>query len=182
VAADGERHNQADMELSSPAMTASTAPTSVSSSGIGAAVESTHQKEQPQGQSQKKTEPPAPSNFPTDQAPNGTQPFAFPSSSRIGDPKTKSLVSREPVPVSGPVTAGAAEIVAPVRSSKTAVAVAGPSSHMEVEVNGRHTVYNTDPVSGRPNARATGSMFPAVLRHDADVSVSGLHIPGKFCE
>jgi hypothetical protein len=165
------------MGLISPAMRASTAPTSISSSGVGAAAESARQKE-----NQKKTEPSelnAPSNFSTspNQAPNRTQSSAFPSSPRIGDPKTQISV-----PVSDSVTAGAAEISAQARSQQTTTAVAGTSSHMEVEVNGRHTVYDTDPVSGRPNARATGSMFPAVLRHDADVSVSGLHIPGGFYE
>ena len=80
------------------------------------------------------------------------------------------------------MTGRATEMATPAPSPHTTAAVADPSSHMEVEVNGRHTVYNTDPVSGRPNARATGSVFPAVLRHDADVSVSGLHIPGEFCE
>jgi hypothetical protein len=173
-----------DMELISPAMTASTAPTSLSSSGIGSAVESAHQKEQRQAQSQNETKTPAPSNFPTapDQVPNGTQPFGFPSSPRVGDPKTKFPIPSELVPVSGSVTLGAAEIAAPARSPQTSAAASGPSSHIEVEVDGRHTLYNTDPVSGRPNARATGSMFPAVLRHDADVSVSGLHIPGEFRE
>lgn len=32
----------------------------------------------------------------------------------------------------------------------------------------------------REGAHETGAMFPKILRHDTDISVSNLHVPGKF--
>lgn len=170
-AANGERHDETDMGLGSLAMAQSAAPMGVSGSGVSAGGKSSRQTmpmEQPRVRShgqEKETASPAlntlsNSSTAPDQTPNGTHPFVLPSSSRAGDPKSQFSVPSEPIPTSGPVTVGAAV----------------PA------VDGRHTVYDTDPVSGRPNARATGSMFPAVLRHNADVSVSRLHVPGEFCE
>ena len=42
-----------------------------------------------------------------------------------------------------------------------------------------HTKYDTSP-DGTVNAHPTGHMFPAVLRHNTDVSISDLHIPGEY--
>lgn len=42
-----------------------------------------------------------------------------------------------------------------------------------------HTQYDTAR-DGRVNAHPTGHIFPAVLRHNTDVSVSDLHVPGEY--
>lgn len=42
-----------------------------------------------------------------------------------------------------------------------------------------HTQYDTAR-DGRVNAHPTGHIFPTVLRHNTDVSVSDLHVPGEF--
>jgi len=44
----------------------------------------------------------------------------------------------------------------------------------------QHTAYDTDRLTGKPNAKLTGAVFPAVIRHNTDVSASGLHVPGEF--
>jgi len=44
----------------------------------------------------------------------------------------------------------------------------------------KHTAYDTDPVTGEPNAKLTGAVFPAVIRHNTNVSASRLHVPGEF--
>jgi len=42
-----------------------------------------------------------------------------------------------------------------------------------------HTAYDTNP-DGSVNARPTGEIFPTVLRHDTDTSISALHVPGEY--
>jgi len=44
----------------------------------------------------------------------------------------------------------------------------------------KRTAYDTDRVTGKPNAKLTGAVFPAVIRHNTDVSASRLHVPGEF--
>jgi len=41
------------------------------------------------------------------------------------------------------------------------------------------TAYDTNP-DGSQNAHFTGRIFPAVIRHNTDVSVSNLHVPGEY--
>lgn len=67
---------------------------------------------------------------------------------------------------------------APDANSALAVATAGLPNTTTVSSPGG-TAYDIDPVTGKPNAQPTGGVFP-LLRHDADVSASNLHIPGEF--
>lgn len=41
------------------------------------------------------------------------------------------------------------------------------------------TAYDTNP-DGSQNAHFTGRIFPAIIRHDTDISVSNLHVPGEY--
>ncbi|KAF2099998.1 hypothetical protein NA57DRAFT_37673 [Rhizodiscina lignyota] len=42
-----------------------------------------------------------------------------------------------------------------------------------------HTAYDTGR-DGNANAKATGAIFPSVIRHNTDVTVGDLHIPGEY--
>ncbi|TID14348.1 ph domain-containing protein [Venturia nashicola] len=82
--------------------------------------------------------------------------------------------------------ASAAEALEPITG--TSAIIQEPESFNDVAKEGVdvlptgtsiHTQYDTAR-DGRVNAHPTGHIFPAVLRHNTDVSVSDLHVPGEF--
>jgi hypothetical protein len=82
-----------------------------------------------------------------------------------------------------PTTSGTVPSAAPLPTPTPAAAVASEPVPVtpETEPTGSavHTKYDTS-ADGSVNAHPTGHIFPRVLRHDTDVSVSDLHIPGEF--
>lgn len=147
------QHARDDGELSSPAMTESTAPTSVSGTEM-------------------------------------TKDHAAPMVAAAISTPVRTAPPYEPVPAPGGISSTDEKELSPTgvaateadANSTLAVATAGLQSAKAAQSGTVEspTAYDTDPLTGEPNARATGAVFPAVMRHDTDVSVSGLHIPGEY--
>jgi hypothetical protein len=147
------QHVRDDGELSSPAMTESTAPTSVSG---------------------------------TDMTKDHAAPMvaaAIPTPVRTAPPyePVPATVGVSPTGKKGLSLTGVAATETDDNST-LAVATAGLQSAKAAQSGTVEspTAYDTDLLTGEPNAQATGAVFPAVVRHDTDVSVSGLHIPGEY--
>lgn len=144
-------HVGGEAELSSPAMTESTAPTSVSGTDL----------------IKDHAAPMVAAAIPT---PVRTAP---PNESIPAPVEFTSTDAKELLPPPLTTNAGA--------TAALAVTTTGlPTAQSQSRAVESPTAYDTDPVTGKPNAKLTGAVFPSVIRHDTDVSVSGLHIPGEF--
>ncbi|KAF2144719.1 uncharacterized protein K452DRAFT_306498 [Aplosporella prunicola CBS 121167] len=82
-------------------------------------------------------------------------------------------------------TADAPDYVAPARATESPAAIFANAA--AANANGTRGFPDADAhaaVSGDAKANAhahpTGGIFPAVLRHDTDVSISQLHVPGEY--
>jgi len=87
-----------------------------------------------------------------------------------------------PVPVSAVSERTMSEGATSILSESTAATELSESpiaSKVKFGSMGGHTQYDTNP-DGTVNAKPTGTIFPTVLRHNTDTSVSNLHIPGEF--
>jgi hypothetical protein len=99
-------------------------------------------------------------------------------------PLQKVAATASPIVGEGSIP-GAAPAAAPSAAVALEPITGGPSTMEPESIDTLptgsmvHTKYDTGS-DGAVNAHPTGRMFPAVLRHNTDVSISDLHIPGEY--